>query len=160
MRNTLDDSNGRTFVPSEAEGAQFVRIKEQLEQQSANGATMRIVAGDGEELELPGSLFEVVRHIAMTLSEGRGISVMPHDTQLTTQEAADFLGISRPTLVKHLSEGEIPFSAVGRHRRVLLTDLLRYQEDARVKRRALLRRTAREGQQDGLFDVTYEPESE
>lgn len=104
----LDDSNGRTFVPSEAEGAQFARIKEQFEQQSANGATMRIVAGDGEEPELPGSLFEVVRHIAMTLSEGRGISVMPHDTQLTTQEAADFLGISRPTLVKHLSEERFP----------------------------------------------------
>jgi hypothetical protein len=41
MRNTLDDANGRTFVPSEAEGAQFARLKEQFDHQSDNGATRR-----------------------------------------------------------------------------------------------------------------------
>ena len=70
--------------------------------------------------------------------------VVPTNTQLTTQQAADHLGISRPTLVKLLEQGDIPFSKVGRHRRVLLTDLVAYEEDLIRHRRTCLREATRE----------------
>ena len=52
--------------------------------------------------------------------------VAPYDTTLTTQDAADYLGVSRPTLVKLLEQGDIPFTRIGRHRRVTLSDLQHY----------------------------------
>ena len=61
---------------------------------------------------------------------------------LTTQEAAELLGISRPTLVKLLENGRIPFSKVGRHRRVQLSDLLDYQKQVSKDRLTLLREIA------------------
>ena len=61
---------------------------------------------------------------------------------LTTQEAAELLGISRPTLVKLLENGRIPFSKVGRHRRVQLSDLLDYQKQVSKDRLTLLRKIA------------------
>lgn len=66
--------------------------------------------------------------------------VAPVDQKLTTQEAADFLGISRPTMVKLLEQGKLPYErpAGGRHRRVRLQDLLHYQETSRAERRAIL----------------------
>ena len=64
----------------------------------------------------------------IALSEGRAISITPLSTRLTTQQAADFLGISRPTLVRLLDRDEIPYSRPRRHRQVLLADLLEYNE--------------------------------
>lgn len=62
---------------------------------------------------------------------------------MTTQQAADFLGISRPTLVRLLEAGDIPFDKPGRHRRVKLEDLVDYQASARAGRRAALRELQR-----------------
>ncbi|MEO6116882.1 MAG: helix-turn-helix domain-containing protein [Pseudolysinimonas sp.] len=70
--------------------------------------------------------------------------------QLTTQAAADFLGISRPTLVKLLESGEIAFELRGRHRRVTLRDVVDYQNRSRVERGAALGELARAGQASSL----------
>ena len=70
-------------------------------------------------------------------------------TRAITQEAADYLGISRPTLVKLLEQRAIPFEKRGRHRRVTLRDLVDYQDRFRVERRRTLREIAREGQASG-----------
>jgi excisionase family DNA binding protein len=92
------------------------------------------------------------------LSEGLAISIAPHNTMLTTQEAADLLNISRPTLVRLLAEGEMPHTMRGRHRRVLLRDVLDYQERTRQARRRTLDRMAAEAEEDGLYDLTATPE--
>ncbi|MGO1544786.1 MAG: helix-turn-helix domain-containing protein [Gulosibacter sp.] len=160
MRSTMDGDRGRTYVPQAEEAQQLGNIITEMERQVPHGGTMRIISADHQEIELPNSLFTVIRQVAQTLAEGRGVTVIPHDAQLTTQEAADFLGVSRPTLVKLLREDRVPHTTVGRHRRVLLADIIAYQERERAERQALLRRTVREGQQDGLFDVVYEPDDE
>ena len=76
--------------------------------------------------------------------------------RLTTQEAADLLGVSRPTLVKLLESGAIPFECPGRHRRVRLEDLLRYQKRQAEARRTGLKRLTQEAQETGLYDIGAE----
>ena len=92
--------------------------------------------------------------VAHAMRAGKAITVAPVDQSLTTQEAANFLGISRPTLVKLLESGEIPFErpGAGRHRRVRLQDVVAYQERKRVQRRTALDELTREAADAGLYD--------
>ncbi|SCF47177.1 DNA binding domain-containing protein, excisionase family [Micromonospora mirobrigensis] len=112
---------------------------------------------DGSEIEIPDELYGVLRDVATALSEGLAISIAPHNTLLTTQQAADLLDISRPTLVRLLSDGEIPHTMRGRHRRVTLRDILDYQERTRQERRRTLDRMTEEAEDDGLYDITSTP---
>jgi excisionase family DNA binding protein len=76
-----------------------------------------------DNIELPDERYEVLKDVVAALSQGLAITVAPQHTVLTTGQAADLLGVSRPTLVR-LFEGEIPFDKPGRHRRIRLGDLL------------------------------------
>lgn len=99
----------------------------------------------------------MLRDVVSALSQGMAISLAPHNTLLTTQEAADLLNISRPTLVRLLTDGEIQYSMRGRHRRVLLRDILDYQERTRSERRRTLDQMAADAEEDGLYEVTAVP---
>lgn len=90
------------------------------------------------------------------MSQGRAITVVLVDEVLTTQEAADCLGISRPTLVKLLESGRIPHErpAVGRHRRVRLADVMTYQQQFAQGRSEALDAMTREAMNLGLYDDT------
>jgi excisionase family DNA binding protein len=81
--------------------------------------------------------------VTNALAAGEGITIVPQGTTMTTQQAADFLGISRPTLVRLLEAGEIDYDKPGRHRRVQLEDLVAYQAKFRAERRAALRELQR-----------------
>jgi excisionase family DNA binding protein len=116
-----------------------------------------LVDSDGHQLELPQPVFDALLQVATALADGRGVTVAPHHALLTTQEAADFLGISRPTLVKLLDSGDIPHQRPGRHRRVRLSDLVEYHDRARSERRAALDRLAAEGEDVGLYEATAGP---
>jgi len=85
------------------------------------------------------------------------VSVAPLSAMLTTQEAADYLGISRPTLVRILERGEIPMEKPGRHRFVRLKDLVDYQERARADRRAALEAMVAEAETEDLYSKTDRP---
>ncbi|WP_220448351.1 helix-turn-helix domain-containing protein [Nonomuraea diastatica] len=76
---------------------------------------------------------------------------------MTTQEAADLLGVSRPTVVRLLERGEIPFEQPGRHRRFLLRDVLAYQERRRHQRQASLDRMVEISEEADLYEVTADP---
>lgn len=105
----------------------------------------------GDKQEIPAEVYYLLTHIVDALANERGVSVVPTNTRLTTQQAADHLGISRPTLVKLLEQGDISFSKVGRHRRVLLTDLIGYETDLEERRREGLREATQEAAHDGTY---------
>jgi len=73
------------------------------------------------------SLTDTLLDILRLISSGRGFRMMPVEAELTTQEAADLLNVSRPYLIKVLEKGDIPFVKVGRHRRIRAEDLFAYK---------------------------------
>ena len=102
-------------------------------------------------VKIPPSVFHVLRFVVHHMSRGDAVSLMPVHMQLTTQSAADLLGVSRPFLIKLLDQGAIPFTRTGTHRRIKLQDVLEYK--ARRDREALegLAYLAREAQRDGDY---------
>ncbi len=110
-----------------------------------------LLGPDGEQVPLPAEIYEILVKVVGALREGKIITVVPMTQRLTTQEAADFLGVSRPTLVKLLEEGKIPFEQPGRHRRVLFSDLLSYAGSQRDERRAALDRMTAQASDAGLY---------
>jgi excisionase family DNA binding protein len=116
-----------------------------------------VLAGpDVTRLELPGEVFEVLRDVVAALAQGLAITVAPHQTVLSTSEAAGLLGVSRPTLVRLLEAGEIPFIQPGRHRRVRLADLLAYQQRASRGRTILLDQMVADSEDAGLYGLPDE----
>ncbi len=111
-----------------------------------------LLGADGEQVPLPIEVYRVLRQVAEVMRQGKAITVAPRGLVLTTQEAADFLGVSRPTLVKVLDDGAIPFERPNRHRRIRLADLLAYQERRRTERRTALNALTDEAQQADLDD--------
>jgi excisionase family DNA binding protein len=111
-----------------------------------------LVGPDGSRVELPPDVYELLRDVLEALSQGLAITLAPVHTVLTTSEAAQLLGISRPTLVRLLEAGEIPYEQPSRHRRVRLADVLAYQERAKRARAAGLDEMVRASEEAGLYD--------
>jgi excisionase family DNA binding protein len=112
-----------------------------------------LIGPDGERLDLPPEIFEILREVVEVLAQGLAITIAPHQMVLSTSEAADILGVSRPTLVRLLESGEIPFDQPGRHRRVRLADVLAYHERARRHRAAGLDQMVADAEDAGLYDL-------
>ncbi len=84
--------------------------------------------GEADELILPGHVLQILLDVLAEMSKGNAISLLPTHQELSTQEAAALLNVSRPFLVGLLEKQEIPFRKVGSHRRVYLNDVLEYKE--------------------------------
>jgi excisionase family DNA binding protein len=110
-------------------------------------------APNGERLPLPVSLFRVLLQAAAVLARGEEVLVSPIDRQMTTQQAADLLNVSRPYLIRLLDEGKIAFQRVGRHRRVKFGDVNRYKVAGMIERRRQLERLVAESEELGLYDL-------
>ncbi|MDY7105073.1 MAG: helix-turn-helix domain-containing protein [Actinomycetota bacterium] len=119
--------------------------------------TTTLVGPNGERLVLPPEVFEVLRDVVGAMARGQAVTIAPVHQRLTTQEGAELLGISRPTLVKLLESGEIPFEQPGRHRRVRLADVLAYRERASVERQAALDRMVEIADEADMYERTAEP---
>lgn len=99
---------------------------------------------------LPSTASRLLVQILSGLAEGCAVAVVSLDREMTTQEAADFLEMSRPSLIKLLDHREISHRKVGRHRRVRLKDLVEYKERSMIERRAALDELAQQAQELGM----------
>lgn len=105
-----------------------------------------------EKIKIPLKALKLLAKILKATSQGQPISLVPIATEMTTQAAAELLGCSRPHVVKLLEEGNIPFTLVGRHRRVKFEDVLNYKKQMKLNQEKLLIEMMRSDEDLGLYD--------
>jgi excisionase family DNA binding protein len=108
-------------------------------------AQLRVIDGDNV-ITVPVSAMRMLVDILAHMAEGEAMVLIPQDAELTTQQAADFLNVSRPFFVKLLEQGKLEFHKVGTHRRVYFRDLIAYKEESQVERRKAMEELAEQAQ--------------
>ncbi|WP_309745485.1 MULTISPECIES: helix-turn-helix domain-containing protein [unclassified Chamaesiphon] len=97
---------------------------------SPNGNQIEIIEADGNKHQatIPAAAYRLLVDALAQMAQGNAVSLIPIHAELTTQEAADLLNVSRPFLIKQIELGEIPYHKVGKHRRINFNDLMVYEE--------------------------------
>jgi excisionase family DNA binding protein len=111
-----------------------------------------LIGSSGQRVQLPHSVYEVLVEVVTALRAGQAITVAPSARRLTTQEAADLLGISRPTLIGLLDTGKIAYEQPGRHRRIQIEDVISYRKQRRRDRHEALEELIHQTEELGLYD--------
>ena len=129
--------------PTEAEIAQAKESSHQLARlltrlQSELTLQAKDAQGHTQELPLPASAVRLLLALLSEMAQGHAVTLVPYHAELTTQQAADFLNVSRPHVVSLLERGAIPFRKVGTHRKVLFSDIVAYQQETKRSREAAL----------------------
>lgn len=105
-----------------------------------------------EKIKIPLSALKLLGEILKAMGEGKLISIVPIATEVTTQAAAELLGCSRPHLVKLLEEGFIPFTKVGKHRRIQYNDLMKYRNQMKKQQKQHIIDIMNADEETGLYD--------
>ncbi len=106
--------------------------------------------GETDDLVLPGHVLQILLDVLSEMSQGNAVSLIPYHQEISTQEAANLLNVSRPFLVSLLERNEIPFHKVGTHRRVRLKDVLGYKEQIDRQRKQTLDELTQLSQREGM----------
>lgn len=113
---------------------------------------IRICVEQDQKISLPAAAVRLLVKILTEMAEGNTVTLIPIHAELTTQQAANLMGVSRPFLVKELDCGAIPFRKVGTHRRVAFSDLMSYKKKADQNRIKAMKELATQAQE---LDMGY-----
>lgn len=122
--------------PSERED--LLALARELDGILVCGRPPRLTGPDGHGVELPAAALKALRLIVNAMAHGQSLTLVPDEDELTTQEAADLLNVSRAHLIKLMEAGELPFHRAGTNRPIRIEDLLAYQDRRDQMRRAAL----------------------
>lgn len=136
-----------TYVPHESDTAladvrSFMAAHESKHGSAPDSRFLLVGDSEGDQVELPETLYRVLRQAVDAMAAGKAVTISFHETQLTTQQAADLLGVSRPTVVRLVESGELSAERVGSRRRLALGDVLAYREKRRRRQYAMLEATS------------------
>lgn len=136
-------------LPTAQEIEQAKETSRLLSKYSEDQLRIRILdkQGESEDMVLPGYAFNLLLDILTQMSMGNAVSFMPVNAELSTQQAANLLNVSRPYLVDLLNKGDIPFRKVGTHRRVLAKDVIAYKENEDAERLRVLQELTDQAQE-------------
>ncbi|HEX5409872.1 MAG TPA: helix-turn-helix domain-containing protein [Gemmatimonadaceae bacterium] len=128
-------------------------LSEIVRSRSFRGVKLTVKRGGASvEVTVPRSAYILFLELLGHLAEGDAVTIVPIHAELTTQQAADLLNVSRPHLVRLLGTGAIPFRKVGTHRRLLAKDVFRYRAEQRERSEVALRELAAASQDLRLYD--------
>ncbi len=115
---------------------------------------IRIIEQDGTEqtVVLPDAAYRLLVDVLTQMSQGNAVTLIPIHAELTTQEAADLLNVSRPYLIKQIEAGDIPHYKIGRHRRIRFDDLMAYKDRMASARSQALDELVAQSEAMGLYD--------
>jgi excisionase family DNA binding protein len=146
---TIETFETEGLAPSQAEAETAERLSRALARQLAEGNSAVIFSdkSNGVEEALPAPAAKLLVKILSEIAKGNAVAVVPLKPEMTTQEAADLLNVSRPHLIKLVEQGELAFHRVGTHRRIRLADVLAYKRRFLHERKAILRELSAEAQE-------------
>ncbi|WP_150740415.1 excisionase family DNA-binding protein [Pandoraea anapnoica] len=125
-------------------------IMEALDHSRAATITLTTDTGDHPSVALPPAALKLIGQMLGAVTEGRTIILTPANREFTTVEAANFLNVSRPFLIKEIEAGKLKHRMVGTHRRIAFDDLMAYQTEMRSKQTTALERMADNASELGL----------
>lgn len=137
------------FTAEERETPQIKRLERLL---NAQKSQPRLVGSSGEEILLPDSVYQALEQVIHAMASGQAITLVPSDREMTTQQAADFLNVSRPYLIKLLEQGDIPYTKIRTHRRVRSQDIMAYKQQRDAQRRQHLSEFTAFLEDEGFYD--------
>ncbi len=141
-----------TITPTESDVRLARASSQRLSLYVQKNQPLRITAGEGLDgtVEIPAAAAALLLRVLNQLAQGHAVTVLPSDTELTTQKAADILGVSRPFVVKEIKENRLPARNVGTRRRITLGDVLAYKKRSDANRQRALDDLAKLDQELGI----------
>ena len=141
-----------TITPTESDVRLARASSQRLRLYVQKNQPLRITAGEGLDgtVEIPAAAAALLLRVLNQLAQGHAVTVLPSDTDLTTQKAADILGVSRPFVVKEIKENRLPARNVGTRRRITLGDVLAYKKRSDANRQRALDDLAKLDQELGI----------
>lgn len=144
----VSDAPGTLLVPDETDSELAATASRELAR--ASKASLNVRMEDGTQLQLPKAVTPLLVKILTEMAQGNAVTLIPLHAELTTQEAANLLNISRPFLNKLLERGDLAFHMVGTHRRIRFVDLEQFQIARDAARNERLSELAQLAQEEGM----------